>query len=93
MEKSSHDVEQALAVLAVFSNGRFDFEAVIERSFHVVLHSLPSLSESKESGLESRASRELSFDARRSYPAVMRKSFDDRCESEACRWRSESSVR
>jgi hypothetical protein len=51
LEKSSHDLEQAAAVLAVLSNGRFDFAAVIERSFHVVLHSLPSLSESQESVL------------------------------------------
>jgi hypothetical protein len=93
LEKSSHDLEQAAAVLAVLSNGRFDFAAVIERSFHVVLHSLPSLSESQESVLESRACRQLSFDVRRSYLAVMRKSFDGLSGAEACRLRSESSVR
>ena len=93
LEKSSHDVEQASAVLAVFSNGRFDFAAVIERSFHVLLHSLPYLSESQESVSESRACRQLSFDVRRSYLAVMRKSFDGLCGAEACRLRLESSVR
>lgn len=93
LEKSSHDLEQAAAVLAVFSNGRFDFAAVIERSSHVVLHSLPSLSESQESVLESRACRELSEGVRRSYPAVMRKSFDGLSGAEACRLRLESSVR
>src|SRR5580658_6132544 len=90
VEQSSHDLEQAAAVLAVLSNGRFDFAAVIERSFHVVLHSLPSLSESQESVLESRACRQLSFDVRRSYLAVMRKSFDGLSGAEACRLRSES---
>jgi hypothetical protein len=93
VEQSSHDLEQAAAVLAVFSNGRFDFAAVIERSSHVVLHSLPSLSESQESVLESRACRELSEGVRRSYPAVMRKSFDGLSGAEACRLRPESSVR
>jgi hypothetical protein len=93
LEKLSHDLEQAAAVLAVFSHGRFDFAAVIERSFHVVLHSFSPSSESQESMLESRASRKLSFDVRRSQPAVMGKSFGGLCGAEACRLPLEASVR
>jgi hypothetical protein len=64
------------------------FAAAIERSFHVVLRSFSPSPESQESLLESRASRKLCFDARRSNPAMMANSFGGLSGADVCRFPS-----
>jgi hypothetical protein len=55
MEKSSHVLEELLAVLSVFSHDGFGSRSVLEESLHVVIVSKPVPSASRDEQSESKA--------------------------------------
>ena len=83
LEKSSHVLEEAVAVLPILRHDGCESRAVVEESLHVVLRPMPVVSGSRDDGLESRASSTLSFDVRPSSSAVMAESFPRLSESRA----------
>jgi len=92
VEKSSHVLEEAVAVLPVFRESRSGFRHVIEKSLHVLPRARSCLSDVREGLEELRACRELSFDDRRDLLAALEESVEDVSGPRACRLRLKSSV-
>jgi hypothetical protein len=55
VEKSSHVLEESVAVVSIFRHDRSGLRAVREESLHVVFPSKSVVSGSKDVGVESRA--------------------------------------
>ena len=71
LKKSSHVLEQAVAVLSVLRHDGFCSKSVLDESLHVVLKSRSVVSGSRDDRFESRASSTVSFDVRSSLFAVI----------------------
>ena len=55
LKKSSHVLEEVVAVLSVFRHDGFGSESVLEESLHVVFRSKSVVSRSRDDRFESRA--------------------------------------
>ena len=55
LEKSSHAIKEAVAVLPIFRRDGSGFKSVLEESFHVVFQSKSVVSGSRDDRFESRA--------------------------------------
>jgi hypothetical protein len=93
VEKSSHVVEEAVAVVSVFRHDGFGAKSVVEEPLPVGFPTKSVASGSRGDGFESRASSKASFDVSSAFLAVMEKSLPYRSELRASRFQLQSYVK
>jgi len=73
LKKSSHVMEEAVAVLSAFRRDGFRSKSVMEKSLHVVSRSKSVVSGSRDDRFEAGARSTLSFDVRSSLFSLIEK--------------------